>query len=544
MDRAKYMTTGEVASIMNVTKNTLFHYDKIGLFSPEIKKDNDYRYYSSQQLDLLDAILWLRELDMPLEEIKQFIRNRTPEKLLKLFEVEEELAAQQLRKLKDRQNWMLEKKAKVEGVLGLDLSGIYRRSFPRRYFVINDVQGDSAQDFAKSITNLMESYSKYNDSICYELGYLQQEKDIRAGIYDNCRNVALFMGKKPKGIKSYMFDEGEYLVAYHLGAWESAGEAYERLLQYAEDNSLELEGCFAEKSVIDHLAAENECDFVTEISVKLKDKVRAVVFDLDGTLLDCSKQIQEPVKKALHKLASEKMMVIIATGRPLSALPREVMELEGVRYFITSNGALIYDRMKKEVILQTSISRSLREKIFEACEDEEITFEAFIGGQAYIQGQFLKEMEQWNISRQSAGYLRSTRKAVDDIRRLVLRSEKVEGIGIRLKSCTQKERIMAELESISGLYVTSSVDNLVEAADMSTNKCKALEALLDKTGISLKDTAAFGDADNDTELLEAAGIGIAMGNGTEKCKAAADFITRANDDQGIVYGLDTILGLL
>ena len=67
MDRRKYMTTGEVANAMHVTKNTLFHYDKIGLFSPEIKLDNDYRFYSTRQLEVLEAILWLRELDMPLD---------------------------------------------------------------------------------------------------------------------------------------------------------------------------------------------------------------------------------------------------------------------------------------------------------------------------------------------------------------------------------------------------------------------------------------------------------------------------------------------
>ena len=89
MDHNKYMTTGEFARRMGVTKNTLFHYDNIGLFLPEIVDTNDYRYYSIYQMEVFDTIIILKEMGMPLNEIKEFMDHRSPESLMELFEKED-----------------------------------------------------------------------------------------------------------------------------------------------------------------------------------------------------------------------------------------------------------------------------------------------------------------------------------------------------------------------------------------------------------------------------------------------------------------------
>ena len=77
MNQERYIKTGEFAKLVGVTKHTLFYYDKIGLFSPEIKLENGYRFYSFDQLDVFDVIQTLRELDVSLEEIKDSIFEAT-----------------------------------------------------------------------------------------------------------------------------------------------------------------------------------------------------------------------------------------------------------------------------------------------------------------------------------------------------------------------------------------------------------------------------------------------------------------------------------
>ena len=70
-------TIGQFAALHEINKKTLMWYDEIGLLKPACIKENGYRYYSYQQSSTLETILMLRELNVSLDEIKQFMENRT-----------------------------------------------------------------------------------------------------------------------------------------------------------------------------------------------------------------------------------------------------------------------------------------------------------------------------------------------------------------------------------------------------------------------------------------------------------------------------------
>ena len=105
-----YMTTGELARIMGITKETLFHYDEIGLFRPAVVKTNGYRYYEVRQMELLDTILLLKELGMPLKEIQKLLGNRNPEKMLEVFSERERKIQDEMTKLKNMKRWIVHRK--------------------------------------------------------------------------------------------------------------------------------------------------------------------------------------------------------------------------------------------------------------------------------------------------------------------------------------------------------------------------------------------------------------------------------------------------
>ena len=100
MDRHEYMTTGEFASAMGVSKDTLFHYDDIGLFCPEKVSENGYRYYSIYQMETFDTIRMLRDLGMPLKEIRDMLAHRSPERVMHVFAEREQQIDRQIEKLK------------------------------------------------------------------------------------------------------------------------------------------------------------------------------------------------------------------------------------------------------------------------------------------------------------------------------------------------------------------------------------------------------------------------------------------------------------
>ena len=101
MERKDYLTTGELAQLMGITKHTLFHYDDIGLFQPEYINENGYRFYSIDQIEILNTILVLRDLDMPLKEIQTYLSQRSPELFQQIFLERESQITQQIKKTAD-----------------------------------------------------------------------------------------------------------------------------------------------------------------------------------------------------------------------------------------------------------------------------------------------------------------------------------------------------------------------------------------------------------------------------------------------------------
>lgn len=70
-----HLTSGQFAKVLGISKDTLFHYDRLGILSPEFIAENGYRYYSINQIDVFKVISILKELEMPLKEIKEYLKK-------------------------------------------------------------------------------------------------------------------------------------------------------------------------------------------------------------------------------------------------------------------------------------------------------------------------------------------------------------------------------------------------------------------------------------------------------------------------------------
>ena len=105
-----------------------------------------------------------------------------------------------------------------------------------------------------------------------------------------------------------------------------------------------------------------------------------------------------------------------------------------------------------------------------------------------------------------------------------------------------KRKIIDELyESDKDIYITSSVKQLIEISYKDAGKRSGVQYLAGLLGIDRKDIAAFGDADNDIDMIQFAGCGVAMGNATEHLKSIADYVTKSNDEDGVAYAIENIL---
>ena len=103
-------------------------------------------------------------------------------------------------------------------------------------------------------------------------------------------------------------------------------------------------------------------------------------------------------------------------------------------------------------------------------------------------------------------------------------------------------QIRAKLEqNVPGIYVTSSVLQLLEISNELSGKRSGVAWLCEKLGIPASAAAAFGDAENDEDMIRYVGLGIAVGNASAQVKEAADWIVPGNDEDGVAYGIRRIL---
>ena len=111
MGKQEYLSAGRFAALVGTTKETLFHYDEIGLFVPKRREANGYRYYAMDQMETFDVIGMLRELGMPLAEIRNYLEQRSPEKFGVLLEQEEKVVREKIQRLREMQRWDLGKRS-------------------------------------------------------------------------------------------------------------------------------------------------------------------------------------------------------------------------------------------------------------------------------------------------------------------------------------------------------------------------------------------------------------------------------------------------
>lgn len=98
--RNHYMKISEFAQVTGITRKNLIFYDKIGLLSPtRVDRQNNYRYYTYQQIDTANVITVLREINMPLKEIKAYLCGRSPEKLICMLDRQKKIVQEKIKVL-------------------------------------------------------------------------------------------------------------------------------------------------------------------------------------------------------------------------------------------------------------------------------------------------------------------------------------------------------------------------------------------------------------------------------------------------------------
>lgn len=272
--------------------------------------------------------------------------------------------------------------------------------------------------------------------------------------------------------------------------------------------------------------------------------MKIIAFDLDNTFLDENKNISERNISALIRAKEQGIEPVPATGRLFIGIPEVLKEV--CRYFITVNGARVLDSKTGEIIYEACVSPDLAVEIYNHGDGMDCLYDAYIDGSAYMTQTMHDVLTDYVMDKHYAEQMKQLRIPVPDLKEYILKNNlKVQKMQYFFKDLALRDH---ELETLPSVYpelkFSYSLGGNIEINSCRAGKGVALEAICAHLGCELKDTVAFGDNTNDSELIEYAGLGYCMINGDANLRKAADAVTEYDcNHNGVAVELERLLNL-
>jgi len=265
-------------------------------------------------------------------------------------------------------------------------------------------------------------------------------------------------------------------------------------------------------------------------------KYKIIALDIDGTLASSEHKILPETKDALIAAQEKGLKVILASGRPTPGVMNlaKALKLDEFGGFILSyNGGRITNMKTKEIIHEVFLTPEEAHEIYDLATENKVNIMAYDGDDIITEREDEYSQLESHINTMP---LRLT----DDFKKAVVNDT--------IKTLTTGDpEILAEIEQKyiekfgERFSISRSLPFFLEVMPLGINKALSLGRLLNKLDMTPADMVACGDGFNDIEMVKYAGLGVAMGNAVDEVKAASDYVTRSNDDNGIVDVLEKFI---
>ena len=271
---------------------------------------------------------------------------------------------------------------------------------------------------------------------------------------------------------------------------------------------------------------------------------KLVALDLDGTLFDNSSRISKRNLTAIRSITDKGIHVVISTGRPFEGIPFDQIKGTGINYAITANGSGIYEISTGKCLYENAMDEELVTPILNFLLTRDIHMDAFIGGKGYTPIQCVETAQKLTVPSSIKNYIITTRTRLDNILQFIHENQlKVQKMTLNFYPAADgtlidRETVRKFLVSNPSITTVCGGYNNLEFTRADANKGVGLRKLAEILGVNPDATMAIGDTENDLAIIEAAGIGVAMGNATDAVKARADYVTTTNTKDGVAAAIE------
>lgn len=268
--------------------------------------------------------------------------------------------------------------------------------------------------------------------------------------------------------------------------------------------------------------------------------IRLIAFDLDGTFLDDNKNIPPENLRALERAAEKGVLAVPATGRIYAGLPEPLKTLPFMRWYITANGSYVYDAKEDRAVARAEVSAERAVEFYSHADTLGVLYDCYQDNWGYMTARMLEEAMRVIPDPGVRRLIADLRSPVPELKEYLLK----KGTGVQKLQLyfTDPEQRRRELEALPGrfddLSFSTSMPFNIEINAREATKGRALLALCRHLGIDPKQTLALGDGTNDLDLLQLAGVGVAMENAEPAVKAAADTVTLTNNAGGFAAAVE------
>ncbi len=270
--------------------------------------------------------------------------------------------------------------------------------------------------------------------------------------------------------------------------------------------------------------------------------IKLIAIDLDGTLLNSKKCMSDHNREALISCIRKGIHIVPCTGRTVDGIPAEIKDIPGIRYAITTNGAVIED-MKENIVIDTRmLTCDLALELLRFVDPYRVMYDPYIERRGITESRFIDHLPEFALTPELQDLVRNTRDICPDIIEFVEKANKpVEKINLFFSDMEERAKLRAELEKRNDILVTSSISNNLEINALDATKGDAIIRLSSHLGISPSQTMGIGDGENDFTMILKAGVGVAMKNGSKELIEAADYVTETNDEDGVASAIRNLV---
>lgn len=274
-------------------------------------------------------------------------------------------------------------------------------------------------------------------------------------------------------------------------------------------------------------------------------RIKLIACDMDGTLLDEEKEISQKNIETIARLKDRGIYFVIATGRHDSMIKRYLDTLGLEMPVISCNGAMVREPFSNHLFSSIPLLSEQIIEVIEICKSfntdyhiyarDEIYGETLTSRMLYYNdlNKIMPERDKIKL-RVSTDYKQYIADYAGELYKILIIPSKEELF----------KPIKDEIFKTTGLHAFQSSADLLDVAQKGITKAHAIQNLCRELKIEQEETAAIGDQLNDLDMIEYAGIGIAMNNAVPRVKEAAQFVTKdTNDQSGVAEALEYILNL-